>query len=73
MEEPVTNNIRYSPWDVVQMYSTKRKGKPGFRAESNESGNRRFLFERIINLKNVHPSCFVDYNCTTSQGEYLCM
>ena len=31
----------------------------------NESNTRRFPF------KLLYPLCFVDYNCTTSQGKYL--
>ena len=47
----------------VQLYSTKDKR---FRAEGQESETRRFPF------KLAYPLCFVEYNCTISQGEYLC-
>ena len=43
-----------------------------FRAEGNESENRRFLFERIRNytipFEMGYPLCVVEYNCTTYQG-----
>ena len=32
-----------------------------------EPETKRFLFELD------YPSCLVQYNCTTSQGEYLCI
>ena len=38
------------------------------------SEHRRFLFEGIRQMlfQMVYPLCFVEYNCTTFQGEYLC-
>ena len=34
-------------------------------AEGNEPENRQIPFEL------AYPLCFVEYNCTTNQGEYL--
>ena len=41
---------RYSPWDVVQLYSIKEKCINQFRAEGNESETGRFPFELVYPL-----------------------
>ena len=65
---------RYSPRDIVQLYSTKHKRLTGSERKVtnqkledfclNESETRRFPFELVYSL------CFEEYKCTTSQGEY---
>ena len=55
---------RYSPWDVVQLYSTKHNGWT--------SSERKITDQKLDDLPValVYPLCFVEYNCTRSEGEY---
>ena len=51
---------------MVQLCFTK-EWMNQFRAENNESETRRFFFELVIDLHVL----YIEYNCNTSQGEYL--